>query len=320
MPPTGLTENEIIWKKNKARLCYYPAKQKKFKTPLFLVYSLINQSYILDLAPGMSMIEAFVELGYDVYLLDFGIPGLEDSDTSLDDYIVKYIEKGVKRSLYHSGAEEVTLVGYCLGGTLATIYATITKTPIKNIVLFAPPLDFGQTPIPSEWEKALRSGEFSLDSVIDEYGIIPPKIVEHVLRLTIAPITYSSYISLIKRADDEEYIKKWKLFNRWLKSHIPFAGATLKQLITDLGIDNKLIKNKLIIDGKLADLKNISSNLLVVSTTDDKIVPEELTKSIIPLVSSKDKLYKRVKGGHVTLALKGKIPSFLEEWLGERSS
>ncbi|ARK30382.1 alpha/beta fold hydrolase [Halalkalibacter krulwichiae] len=315
----ALTPKTIVWNKNKVTLWHYPAVHKKYETPLFLVYSLINEPYILDLAPGMSMIESFVNAGYDVYLLDFGRPGYEDKDTTLDDYVIKYIQKGVHRCLYHSKAGEITLVGYCLGGTLATIYAAISKEPIKNIVLFVPPLDFGQSPILKQWEYVLDNGELELDQVIDEYGIIPSKMMEHILRLATSPVTYSSYLSLLQNIEDEDYVKKWRLINKWLKDQVPFVGATLKQIINELVIKNKLINNNLFIDGQRVNLANIDENLLVIATSDDKLVPEELIKPIMEKVSSEDKRYKNEKGGHVSLALRGELPDFLKEWLHERS-
>ncbi|WP_018923552.1 alpha/beta fold hydrolase [Salsuginibacillus kocurii] len=325
LPPEGIeskvgrTPKTAIWKLNKTTLWYYPAKNKKYDTPLFLIYSLVNRSYILDLKPGMSMIEAYVNEGYDVYLLDFGVPGYEDWDVTLDDYIAKYIQKAVRRSLYHSGAKEITMVGYCLGGTLAAIYAAYKNEAIKNLVLIAPPLAFDKTPIPTEWEEGFKKGKLNLDHVIDEYGTIPAKFMEFALRLAVSPVSYSSYISLLQRLDDKDKVEKWHLFNHWLKGHIPFAGQTLKQLLNELAIENKLIKNELRIHGVPIHLSTIKSNLLVISTTHDEIVPAELITPIMPLVSSQDKTYKQIKGGHVTLAMKGKLPDFLNQWLSERS-
>ena len=43
-----------------------------------MVYALINKPYILDLTKGGSFIEYLVNRGFDVYLLDWGTPGIED--------------------------------------------------------------------------------------------------------------------------------------------------------------------------------------------------------------------------------------------------
>ena len=316
----GQTPRTSVWKKNKSTLWYYSAKKKKYKTPLFLVYSLINKPYILDLTPGSSMIHAFTEEGYDVYLLDFGYLGYEDKDQTLDDYIKKHIQRGVRRALQHSKGEEITIIGFCLGGTLAAIYTAIASEPVRNLVLFAPPLDFKKSPLFNKWHKALQTKELKLDGLLNEYNFISAQMVRAGLKLMTAPFSYNSYLNLLQRADDENYIKKWRCFNQWVNDHVPFSGATLKQLVNDLVIDNKLINNQLIIDKEKVKLSNIKSNLLVISTMDDQIVPETMIKPFLTKVKSKDKLYKRVKGGHVTLAVRGALPDFLIDWLQERSS
>ncbi|HYK72453.1 MAG TPA: alpha/beta fold hydrolase [Pseudoneobacillus sp.] len=316
---SGQTSRMTIWKKNKATLWYYPTAMKKYRTPLFLIYSLINQPYILDLGPGISMINAFTDEGYDVYLFDFGIPGYEDKDITLDNYILDYIQNGVKRALRHSNAADISIIGYCLGGTLATIYTAVAKEPIKNLILFAPPIDFSHITFFNNWHKALQKEKIDLNEIIDLYGIIPANVMEAGLRLLTSPISFSPYLSLLDRADDKKYVDKWQRFNNWAKNHVPFVGATLKSLLNDLLKDNKLIQNKLFIRNNRVELSNIKANLLVISTDGDQIVPEELIKPIMPKVSSQDKTYKRVKGGHVTLAIKGYLPDFLAEWLKTHS-
>src|SRR4051794_33471729 len=121
-PDIVSTPREIIWKKNKSTLYFHPAKEKKYKIPLFLVYSLLNKSYILDIGEGSSVVGGLTERGYDVYFLDWGSPGYEDRGITLDNYIFDYLENAVKRALRHSLAEKISMVGYCLGGTISAIF------------------------------------------------------------------------------------------------------------------------------------------------------------------------------------------------------
>jgi polyhydroxyalkanoate synthase subunit PhaC len=318
-PPVGVTPRKAIWKKNKATLWYYPPAQKKYRVPLLLIYSLVNEAFILDLAPGHSLIETFVNEGFDVYLLDFGTPGYEDKDITLDDYIVDYIQKGVQRVLRHSGASEVTLSGYCLGGTLTAMYAAIADEPIKNLILSVTPIDFTATPIFDKWAKAAREGKIDFNRMIDVFGIIPAKFMEAGMRLVASPIYYSPYLSLLNRAYDDEYVAYWRRFNKWAKGHVPFVGATLKQLTHALGKENQLINGGLIIRGKKVDLANIKANLLIVSTEGDRLVPKELVRPIMDLVTSRDKAFRLLQGGHATFTVKDGLPEYLADWLPERS-
>ncbi|WP_226670188.1 alpha/beta fold hydrolase [Metabacillus litoralis] len=315
----GFTPRSAVWKKNKATLWYYPSSNKKYNIPLVLIYSLVNKPFILDLAPGNSMIESFTENGFDVYLLDFGIPGYEDKDITASDYVVNYIQKAVKRTLRHSNAEAVTIIGYCLGGTLATMYATIAEEPIKNLILSVSPIDFQTTPFFDKLAQANKEGNLDPNKLLETTGIIPASMIKAGMRMVTSPFYFSPYLSLLNKAYDEEYVAKWKRLNKWTNGYIPFTGAAMNELINELGKENKLIDGGLYIHNKKADLKNIHANLLVISTDLDQLVVKEQNIRVIDFVSSKDKTFSLVNGGHTTLATDKGLPPFLAEWLPQRS-
>ena len=66
--------------------------------------------------PGNSFVKYVLAEGCDVYLLDWGIPGLEDKNLSFENYILNYLAEAVERVLKSSSAEEYTLLGHCMGG------------------------------------------------------------------------------------------------------------------------------------------------------------------------------------------------------------
>ncbi|OXS64683.1 alpha/beta fold hydrolase [Priestia filamentosa] len=312
------TKRIPVWKKNKSVLWYYPSPCKKYNIPVFHVYSLVNQPYILDLTPGTSLVEGFISNGYDVYLLDWGSPQYEDKDLTLEDYIVDYLHQAVKRALRYSNVSEISMIGYCLGGTLSAIYATIFQEPIRNLVLLTTPIDMSRPPVFDKWIQAIQKEELNLNPLIDIWGIIPAEYIKYGIRLVTSPIYFSQYFSLLRRAHENQYVVRWKLFNKWTNDHIPFSGALLRNLL-DLAAGNKLINGDLQIKGKSVYLENITANLLVISTGEDRLVPEELSQPIMDKVFVKDKTYKHLKGGHVSLALKGRMPDVLQNWLSDRS-
>jgi polyhydroxyalkanoate synthase len=318
-PDVGQTPITAVWKKNKATVWYYKAPEKKYKVPLFLVYSLVNQPFILDMAPETSLIKNFTNNGFDVYLLDFGIPGYEDKDISASDYVVKYIQKGVQRALRHAGAKEMTVIGYCLGGTLAAMYAAIAKEPIRNLILTVSPVDFSTVPFFEEWAAALKNGDINFERLMKAKGIIPAGAMKAGMRMVTNPVYFSPYLSLLNKAYDKAYVKKWRRLHKWTNGHIPFTGAAMNELMTELGKGNKLIDGGLKIHGKKAELKNIQANLLVVSTDLDRLVLKEQNIRVVDHVSSKDKTFILLNGGHTTLPSDDNLPEYLENWLPQRS-
>jgi class III poly(R)-hydroxyalkanoic acid synthase PhaC subunit len=312
------TPREIVWKKNKTTLWYHPAKEKKYQIPLFFVYSLLNKPYILDIGKGSSVIGNLTELGYDVYLLDWGSPGYEDRNISLDSYIIDYLENAVKRAIRHSGAKEISMVGYCLGGTLAAIFTSMTKLPIKNLVLVAVPIDFSMGIVPDKWLKGLQKGLISFDRLSEIYGVIPSEIMYGMFR-GLSPVSVSPYMNLVTRAHDTDYVEKWRRMDKWTKDSASFAGASFKQLFNDMYKDNKLIKGNLIIAGQNVELKNIKCPFFVLSTSRDTLVLEAQSLPVMDMVSSEDKTYQVVEAGHVSLALTGHFSIFADQWLSSRS-
>ena len=98
--PIAQTPKALIWTLNKAKLYRYSSAisaDKRHRVPLLLVFALINRPYILDLRPGNSFVEYMLQNGYDVYLLDWGVPGPEDKQLKLDDYVLEYLPRAIRK-------------------------------------------------------------------------------------------------------------------------------------------------------------------------------------------------------------------------------
>jgi polyhydroxyalkanoate synthase subunit PhaC len=63
----------------------------RWAPPLFIVFSLVSRSYVLDLTPGNSFVEHLTDAGFDVFLLDWGVPDERDAHNLLEDYVAGYL-------------------------------------------------------------------------------------------------------------------------------------------------------------------------------------------------------------------------------------
>src|ERR1035437_1693401 len=119
--PIAQTPKELVWTLNKAKLYrYVPVlpPEARHPVPLLLVFALMNRPSILDLRPGHSFVEYIVGHGYDVYLLDWGVPGLEDKDLKFDDYSLDYMPRAIRKMKTISHSTEFSLLGWCIGAIL----------------------------------------------------------------------------------------------------------------------------------------------------------------------------------------------------------
>ena len=105
------TPKELVWTLNKAKLYRYTPvlpKEQRHPVPVVLVFALMNRPYILDLRPGHSFVEYMVNKGYDLYLLDWGVPGAEDKNLKFDDYTLDYMPRAIRKLKATFGVKEFT--------------------------------------------------------------------------------------------------------------------------------------------------------------------------------------------------------------------
>jgi polyhydroxyalkanoate synthase len=325
--PINLTPREEIWRLNKAKLYHYVPTlppEERYPVPLLLVYALINKPFIFDLIPGRSFVEFMLDRGFDVYLLDWGAPGIEDRETTFDDYVTEYLTRAVRKIQRHANADEISMLGYCIGATISVIYAALyPEAPLRNLILLTAPIDFSSQPEGSMamW---LDEGRLNLDKLIDAVGNVPGELIRYWAKM-LKPVEnfVGSYINLMKMIDDEAAVKAWQVINRWVEDVIPFSGEAFRQFVSTYLRGNKLIKGEHVIHGRPVDLANIKASLFNIVAQYDHLVAQSQSESIMELVSSQDKELKVLPSTHVGIMIsrraRYKLWPELEHWLGQRS-
>src|SRR5215470_3266550 len=116
----GATPKDVIYAQETLKLYRYrPQRDEIYRVPIVLIMSLVSRSYILDLTKGQSFVEFLLQQGFDVYLIDWGVPRAEHSTLRLEDYVLDFIPACARAVTEDSAEPEVSLVGYCMGGQLA---------------------------------------------------------------------------------------------------------------------------------------------------------------------------------------------------------
>lgn len=320
-PSVGQTPRTLIWTKNKARLYRYvrPAQVSvKYRTPLLMVYALINKPYILDLLPGRSLIEYLVNKGVDVYLLDWGIPGPEDQWLRFDDLVIEYLPRMVREVLRTSGEDHLHMLGYCIGGILTTLYAaTHPEAPLSSLILLATPIDFSEAGVLGAW---LDPRYIDVDKLVDTMGNVPPTLIftgARLLSLIAVPAFFVDFVG------DERFSEAWGALSLWATDGVPFVGEAFRQLAKDFYQSNKLSNDQLMLAGRHVYLSNITAPILNINAEGDHLVPLSQIKPLFDKVSSTEKELITLPGSHFALAIGQKAVSDLWprelDWLARHS-
>ncbi len=65
-----------------------------------------------------------------------------DRHLTLDDYINGYLQTIVKHLRSRTGSEQVSLLGYCMGGTMSAMFTALHPQYVKNLIMLAAGIDF----------------------------------------------------------------------------------------------------------------------------------------------------------------------------------
>jgi polyhydroxyalkanoate synthase subunit PhaC len=107
---------------------YQPSTATVRELPLLIVPPTINKYYILDLAPGRSMIEYLTGQGQQVFVMSWRNPDERHASWGFDAYVQDIID-AVDAVASVCGAEAVHLLGGCSGGILASLAAAVLAAP-----------------------------------------------------------------------------------------------------------------------------------------------------------------------------------------------
>lgn len=316
-PAVGVSPSDTIFSENKWRLLRYrpaPDVAPLESAPLLLVPSLINRHYILDLMPGKSLVEYFLHQGFEVYIIDWGTPGDEDRFLTLDEITVGYLGRAIRQVAARSPQNKTHLLGYCLGGTLTTIFAALNSEQIASMVTLAAPVDFHDDGLLSKWS---NMPSLDLDALVDGTGNVPWPLMQagfHLLRPT---MNLSKAVYMLDRAWDDQFLDGFFALETWGNDNVSFPGEAFRKYIRDCYQRNLLIKGQLRMAGHPVDLSAINTPTLAISFSHDHIVPPASVEAISNHVAAPLGRTLRLNGGHVGAVVSRKASTSLWPLMGE---
>lgn len=318
--PVKLTPNKVIHQEDGLKLIHYKSTAKRVhKTPLLIVYALINRHYILDVE-NKSAVKNLLDQGFDVYMIDWGTLANSRQKLTIDDCVNGYIDRCVDIVRNTSNQDRISLLGYCMGGTFSSIYTTLHKEKVKNLLTLAPPIDCSKdTTIFASIARFL-----DVDMIVDTLGNIPPSL-QYLFFMMLKPFKHymQRYSDVAKRINDKNLIDNFMILEKWLWDTPPIPGEVFRQWVKDIYQKNLLIENRLIIGKNVIDLNNIDIPLLNILAESDHLVSPQSSKALNNAVSSKDKTLMIFPTGHIGLCAstysQKEVWPRVGQWLIDRS-
>jgi poly(3-hydroxyalkanoate) synthetase len=261
------------------RLRHYPRPEgvaANGKT-LYMASPMINRCEIFDLAPGKSVIEGMLALGYDLYMVDYGNPGPDQNHLGLGFYGKTVHDKYLGMIEARHPGQPIDVMAYCMGGTLFMPYlarrieeARLEGKPVsvRQVVLMTTPILFDDA---DSGHKAMRDvirEHYTPEVMQTFYGScnVPPQTIEVGMHAIQPGVAYTVAEGFYGRANFHGAIDDAAPFLHWLHSGTRFPAQAHREWIQKIFLDNEIWLGRYALPSRLPELDGRPVNMDVLDT------------------------------------------------------
>lgn len=320
--PPHPTPSEVIWRGGKAHVRHYLRDTPpRFKQPVVAYLGLVGRSYIFDLYKGGSIVEMLMEYGFDVYVLDWGIPNEVDTGMSLDNYLGTILPQALQAVCEDAEAETTNVFAYCMGAVMSVhALAAQPELPVHSLTTLAAPFDWSDL---GSFVDAVREGKIELDHLVDETGNIPGSVIRGSFKARKPTGDIVNYVNLWQNMWNDRYVEGYQAIGRFLSDHVPLARAAAQQMLEQWMQDNAFATDSLKLHGRPVTLSDVRTPVLGVIAERDDIAPVEAASAIAEILPNAHVDLLKIDTGHVSLfagreAVKVVMPTIFE-WIASKS-
>lgn len=319
----GVTPSEVVYQDGRLKLLHYVTDAPvRHRTPLLFVFALVNRPYILDLKTGRSVVSHFVQAGFDTYLIDWGAPNRADQSRTLDNCVNGSLADVVDFLRGRCDSPQVSLLGYCMGGTLSAMFTALHPDKVKNLMLLAAGIDFAtRDGLLNLWTDARY---FDVDKFVDAFGNCPAEFLQGSFTL-LRPVQnlLEKPINFFENLDSDDFMEDFLTVETWLNDNIAVPGEIFREFVKYLYQQNLLVQGRLPVGVRTVDLRNIRCPVMNIMARNDDLVPCAQSAPFNDLVGSTDRSSLMIPAGHIGLAIGSKaqreVWPKVVAWLAERS-
>lgn len=261
-----LEDPPVLWHAGTTRVLAFGGEASG--AAVLLVPSLINRAYILDLTAERSFARYLRQRGLRPYLLDWGAPGAEEREFGLDDYVLGRLEPALE-AVREDAGRPVTLVGYCMGGTMVLPLAA--RPDVAALVLLATPWDFRADG--GHHARLIAAHLPGLTALIGGLGQLPPDALQAMfaaLDPLLAARKFSAFASL---PPGSAAARNFVALEDWLNDAVPLPGPVARACLEDWYGANAPAEGRWLVGGEAVRPERVICPALNVVPARDRIVP-----------------------------------------------
>jgi polyhydroxyalkanoate synthase subunit PhaC len=267
------TPGTVVYRSDLIELIqYHPQGEQVHEVPLLFCPPWINKYYIMDLAPGKSLIEWAVRHGHTCFAISYRNPDASMRDLGFQDYLKKGPLDALRVVKAITGSPEVNTLSVCLGGTLGAIAlaynALVGDSSIKSATFLNTLTDFSAPGTLGVFtDEATIAG---LEKSMNKRGYLDSDKMAHTFDALRANDLIFSYV-----ANNWLMGKKPPAFDLlvWNKDSTRMPAKMHSEYLRACYLNNEFARGEFVVDGQKLVPGKVDVDTYVLSAVDDHIVP-----------------------------------------------
>jgi polyhydroxyalkanoate synthase len=304
-----LAEPPLLWQEGTTRLLDYSPSGG---TPVLVVPSLINRAYILDLAPGQSLLRYLADRGLRPLLVDWGAPGAEERHFDVGTYITRRLEPAAEVARQAAGGAAPVVLGYCMGGLLALALAARRPELVSALALLATPWRF----------HAERAEQARLLGVLAEpiarsyaaIGEVPVDVLQALFAAQDPLLVLRKFSRFAAMAQDSPAALGFVALEDWLNDGVPLAIPVARECLGGWYGEDRPGRGQWRVGGQAIRPRDVDLPALVVVPAQDRIVPPATAAALADELPAAETWTPRL--GHIGMIVAHDAPSVVWNPLG----
>ena len=296
-------------------LFFHSLNQAAVLGSVFIVPSIVNGYEILDILPEKSFINYLREQGYDVYVVDWGELKQNKDVQSVGALYSDVLIPMLKKAYECNDNQPLSVMGYCMGGTLLVPLLQHYPEYISRCVFLASPWDFhsGVQSLTDE----IESQRDMLSGYLMQADYLPMDWLQ-VLFAKVDPLSFKNKFSRFAKMDQNGFDAKiFICVEDWLNDGHDLPSYVARMTLQEWYHMNYPCQEKWKVMGEVVDAAFVDVPCLVFVAENDRLVPPVSSKKLSAQIPNCE--FVQASCGHVGLMVgrgcEEKVWSPIVAWL-----
>lgn len=255
------------------------------RPPVLLVPPLAAPATCFDLRRGCSVAEHLLAAGHTPYLVDYGSIHFGDRNLGIEHWIDEVIPQAIDAVRRDAGADQVQLVGWCLGGIMALLVAAETPSRVRSIAMVASPFDASAVPLVAPLRPLVNLAGGSVGTAAYKLlGGAPAPLVKRVYQLAGFDKYVMKPFTLATNLDDRDFLAQVEAVDRFMGGMLAYPGRTFGQIYHRMLRRNDLADGRIVLGDRTIQLANVTAPVLSIAGEGDGIAPAKAVHRVAQLL------------------------------------